>query len=48
MKTFFLEQSERTGFLKRLFRRVSINSNKIIIYVDLKKVGFKSKVNIRT
>ena len=44
MKTFFVEQSNRTGKLKSVFKKVIQNDNKIIINLNLEKVKFKTKI----
>ena len=46
MKTFFLEQSLNTNWVKNTFSKVKKSGNKIIINADLKKAKFKKKIKI--
>lgn len=46
MKTFFIEQSKRTGVIISKLQKVSLKGNKIIINTNLKRAKFKTKVKI--
>ena len=46
MRTFFIEQANKTNIIKSMFNKVTRDKNKMIINVNLEKAKFETKIKI--